>query len=88
MVKRLPAMQEIWVPSLGREDGRKGNGNPLQYYFKEKSHEWRSLVDFSHKQMNTPERFHFLSRKNKYSANHFFREGYSNPTYCYVVTVG
>ena len=31
-VKRLPAMQENWVRSLGQEDPlEKGNGNPLQY---------------------------------------------------------
>ena len=32
MVKKLPAMQETQVQSLGQEDSpRKGNGNPLQY---------------------------------------------------------
>ena len=32
MVKRLPAMQETWVQSLGWEDSHgEGNGNPLQY---------------------------------------------------------
>ena len=31
-VKRLPAMQESRVPSLGREDSPgEGNSNPLQY---------------------------------------------------------
>ena len=31
-VKDLPAMQETWVQSLGREDSPgEGNGNPLQY---------------------------------------------------------
>ena len=31
-VKRLPAMQESRVPSLGREDSPgEGNANPLQY---------------------------------------------------------
>ena len=31
-LKRLPAMRETWVRSLGREDPpREGNGNPLQY---------------------------------------------------------
>ena len=31
-IKRLPAMQETWVQSLGREDSpREGNGNLLQY---------------------------------------------------------
>ena len=32
MVKNLPAVQETWVRSLGREDTlEKGNGNLLQY---------------------------------------------------------
>ena len=31
-VKRLPAMWETWVQSLGQEDSPgEGNGNPLQY---------------------------------------------------------
>jgi len=31
-LKRLRAMQETWVRSLGREDSPgEGNGNPLQY---------------------------------------------------------
>ena len=30
MVKSLPSMQEPWVGSLGQEDLREGNGNPLQ----------------------------------------------------------
>ena len=32
MVKNLPAMQEMWVQSLGQEDPlEKGIGTPLQY---------------------------------------------------------
>ena len=32
MVKKLPAMQETWVQSLGWEDpSEEGHGNPLQY---------------------------------------------------------
>ena len=32
IVKSLPAKQETWVPSLGREDSSgEGNGTPLQY---------------------------------------------------------
>ena len=31
-LKRLPAMRETWVLSLGQEDSPgEGNGNPLQY---------------------------------------------------------
>ena len=31
LVKYQPAMQETQVQSLGQEDSREGNGNPLQY---------------------------------------------------------
>ena len=32
MAKNLPAVQEVWVPSLGREGSTgEGNGDPLQY---------------------------------------------------------
>ena len=32
VVKSLPAMQEVWFPSLGRERSPAGgSGNPLQY---------------------------------------------------------
>ena len=31
MVKNLPAMQEMQVQSLGREDPLEKEGNPLQY---------------------------------------------------------
>ena len=37
MVKHLPAMQEIWVQSLGLEGPLAGNGNPLQYSYLESS---------------------------------------------------
>ena len=30
-VKRLPAMRETWVQSLGGESLGEGDGNPLQY---------------------------------------------------------
>ena len=33
VVKNLPAVQEMWVWSLGGEDLREGSGNPLQYLF-------------------------------------------------------
>ena len=32
MVKNLPSMQETQAWSLGQEDLKKGNGNPLQYF--------------------------------------------------------
>ena len=48
MVKCLPAMQETWVRSLGREDSPgEGNGDPLQYSCLENSMDgeaWRATV--------------------------------------------
>ena len=48
MVKCLPAMQETWVRSLGREDSPgEGNGDPLQYSCLENSmngEAWRATV--------------------------------------------
>ena len=47
-VKNLPAMQEMWVQSLGWEDSPgEGNGNPLQCSSPEKSMDrgaWRAAV--------------------------------------------
>ena len=47
MVKNLPAMQEIWVLSLGKELSGEGNGNPLQYSCLENSMDrgdWEATV--------------------------------------------
>ena len=30
-VKNLPAVQEIWIPSLGQEESPEKGNNPLQY---------------------------------------------------------
>ena len=47
MVKSLPAIQETWVWSLGREDSPgEGNGNLLQYSCLEKSHGQSSMVGY------------------------------------------
>ena len=41
MVKRLPAMQETWVQSLGWEDSPgEGKGSPLQYSGLENPMDW------------------------------------------------
>ena len=54
-VKRLSAVRETWVRSLGREDSPgEGNGNPLQYSCPGQ----RSLVGYSpwgHKESDTTE---------------------------------
>ena len=55
-VKRLPAMQETWVQSLGQEVLLSG-----------KSHGWRSLVGYSswgRKDSDTTERLHFRTNKS------------------------
>ena len=48
MVKNPPAMQEIWVRSLGQEiSPGEGNGNPLQYSCLENSMDrgaWQAIV--------------------------------------------
>ena len=47
MVKNLPAMQEMQVQSLGREDPLEKEGNPLQYSSLENPMDrgaWRATV--------------------------------------------
>ena len=62
-LKRLPAMRETWVRSLGREDSPgEGNGNPLQYSCLENPHGQRSLVGYSPrgcKELDRTEQLHF-----------------------------
>ena len=46
--EHLPAMQENWIWSLGREDSPgEGNGNPLQYFLPGEYHGQRSLVGYT-----------------------------------------
>ena len=63
MLKRLPAMRETWVRSLGWEDSPgEGNGNPLQYSCLENPHGQRSLVGYSPrgcKESDRTEQLHF-----------------------------
>ena len=47
-VKNPPAMQEMWVQSLGQEDSPGGgNGNPFQCSCLKNPHGQRSLVGYS-----------------------------------------
>ena len=47
MIKNLPAVQETWVRSLGREDPlEKEMANPFQYSCLEKSNGQRSLAGY------------------------------------------
>ena len=65
MVKRLPAMRETQVRSLGREDPipwRK-KWQPTPVLLPRKFHGWRSLVGYSpwgRKESDTTERLHYL----------------------------
>ena len=60
-VKRLPAMRETWVRSLGREDPWRRKWQPTPASLPGESHEWRSLVGYSpqgHKESDTTGRLH------------------------------
>ena len=46
LVKNSPAVQETWIPGLGRSPGG-GHGNPLQYSCLENPHGQRSLAGCS-----------------------------------------
>ena len=47
MVKNLPAVQEIWVPSLGPEDPLEKERLPTPVFLPGESHGQRSLVGYS-----------------------------------------
>ena len=63
MVKNLPAMQETWVQSLGREDSPgEGNGYPLQYSCLDNPMDrgaWRATVSGGRKELDMTEPLHF-----------------------------
>ena len=62
MVRRLPAMQETWVQSLGQEDPQEKEMAATPVLMPGKFHGWRSLVGYSpwgHKELDTTERLHF-----------------------------
>ena len=46
-LKRLPAMWETWVRSLGREDPLEKELQPTLVFFPGESHGWRRLVGYS-----------------------------------------
>ena len=48
MVKNLPATQEMWVPSLGREDPLEKGWQPTPAFLPGKPHGQRSLSGYSH----------------------------------------
>ena len=47
MVKRLPAMWETWVQSLGQEDPLEKEMAPTPIFLPGKFHGWRSLLGYS-----------------------------------------
>ena len=58
MVKNLPAMQEMQVPSLGREDPLEERMATTPVFSPGESHRWKSLVGYSPwdcNESNTPE---------------------------------
>ena len=62
LVKRLPAMQETWVRSLGWEDPWRRKWQPTPVSLPGESHGRRSLVGYSpqgRKELDTTECLHF-----------------------------
>ena len=58
MVKNLPAMQETWVQSLGREDPWRREQQPTPVFSSGESHGQRSLAGYSprgHKELSMTE---------------------------------
>ena len=53
MVKNLPAMQETWVSSLGREDSMGEEWQPTPVFLPREPHRQRSIV--GSKELNTTE---------------------------------
>ena len=65
-LKRLPAMRETWVQSLGREDPLEKEMEPTPVFLPGESHGRRSLVGYSpwgRKESDTTERFHYFVLK-------------------------
>ena len=63
MVKRLPAMRETWVRSLGREDPWRRKSQPTPVLLPGKFHGQRSLVSYSPwdcKESDKTEKLHFI----------------------------
>ena len=64
MVKRLPAMRETWVQSLGQEDPLEKEMATTPVLLPGKFHGWRSLVGYSPwgpKESDTTELLHFTA---------------------------
>ena len=62
MVKNLPAMQEIWVQSLGGEDHLEKGTTTLSSILAWKIHGRKSLAGYGpwgHKESDTTEQLHF-----------------------------
>ena len=61
--KRLPAMWETWVPSLGWEDPLENEWQLTPVLLPGESRGWRSLLGYSswgHKESDMTERLHFV----------------------------
>ena len=69
-VKRLPAMRETGVRSLGWEDAWRRKWQPTPVLLPRKFHGWRILVGYSpwgHKESDTTERIHDFTIYNRKS---------------------
>ena len=70
-VKRLPAMRETRVRSLGRENPleKEGHGNPTPVFLPGESHGWRSRVGYvyspwGHRESDTTENTNIFNIDN------------------------
>ena len=85
MVKRLPAVREACVQSLGREDSPGGgNGNPLQYSLLENPHGQKGLVGYSpwgRKELDTTEQLSTAQCRKAQKFQHVLGETESGVSY-------
>ena len=69
MVKRLPAMRESWVQSLGQEDPWRRKWQPTPVLLPGKFHGWTSLVGYSpwgRRGSDTTEQLHLFCFNEQY----------------------
>ena len=78
-VKNLPAMQETWVQSLGREDSLKREWQPLQFSCLENCQGQRILPGYSARGLRVGhERPESLDQETQIVSTHKYRHQYAN----------
>ena len=73
MVKKLPAVQETWLRSLGQEDALEEEMEPTPVFLHGESHGQRSLAGYSpqsHKELGTTECARVRSRARTHTHTH------------------